>query len=113
MSHEKRRKRRDIPPKQPRGKFSLYFNSKYLDVYLIRDISPFGVGVKINEQIKPGEIIRLNYNYEDINIDLLGTIAWNKTINDNNAEKYLTGIDLDTKDMKLNVSFFQLMLGQV
>lgn len=113
---EKREKERLTVEPQPKGKLMLSTKDKSLKVQLVRDVSPFGVMVQINETIGNGETVKLIYQHKDIQLDVNGTVKWRKIEDDHgntNPTKMIchAGISFDPEELELNLKFFNALIN--
>lgn len=114
---DKRREQRVILEQHPQGNLKLYAGGSYSDVNAVRDISPFGVMVQVDNAIDQGLEIRLTYQHEDINLDLHGTAMWSKMMEadgENGGEMRLcqVGIYFRPQDMESNLLFYNTLINQ-
>ncbi|MDO8535015.1 MAG: PilZ domain-containing protein, partial [Xanthobacteraceae bacterium] len=77
---ERRRARREMLTQKPKGKLQLNTAYRCLDVAQIRDISPFGVALKLNVTIEDDAPVRLRYTCQGVQIEVSGTVVWRKVV---------------------------------
>jgi len=112
MEKERRREDRIRPAQQPKGKFYLSIGNQCHDVQAVVDVSPFGVGLRIDSAINNGTDINLKYQHEAIEMEVNGSVAWNKTV-EQEPPSYLVGISLRPEDIESNILFFRTVTGQI
>ena len=118
MSIEERRiARREVPPQKPKGTFQLYVGVRNLNVDQIRDISLFGIGLELDVNVDPGTEVKLKYAFKGIQITLLGTIAWRKTLKQSTtSQPYMTGccvgISFHPEDLDANFALYHMITGK-
>ena len=116
MEKERRREERITPTQQLKGKFYLYVENRCLDVRAVLDVSPFGVGLQIDNSINNGTDIRLEYQHETIDLEVNGSVAWSiafeeEPYSEQDTHQYLVGIHLRPEDMGANIQFFKAVTG--
>ena len=114
---DKRREERVTPAYQPKGELYLYTGEQRLNIQTVRDVSPFGIGLQIDSPITNGAEIRLTYQHEEINLQVYGSVIWNRAVKeDSDAEKcsrsYQLGISLYPEDKGVNLQFFRTLTGR-
>lgn len=116
MSKNKRSVERETPTANLPGKFSLHAGSNVFDVRLVRDASPFGIGLKITEQIDKNTRIRLCYKYNDISYEAHGMVIWSSLDKDMSSTAdetlYRVGIQFNPEETSTNVDFYNMLMGQ-
>jgi Flp pilus assembly secretin CpaC len=112
MENERRRKERVTTAQQPKGKFYLYVGDQCHDVRAVVDVSPFGVGLHIDNAINNGTDIHLKYQHETIEIEVNGSVVWSRIVKQTLPSIYLLGISLRPEDVETNIQFFRSVSGQ-
>jgi len=111
---DQRRSERTIPAQQPKGTLTLSIEGKCFEIKEVRDVSPFGIGVRIDGDLSKGAEIQLRYQCEDDELEVYGVIAWGSLVNEEasgeNSEKlYRIGICLRPEDVEANLKFYRLI----
>ncbi len=110
----KRKAEREIPLKDLKGDFTLHAGESVYDVTIegieIRDVSPFGIGIKIKDKVDKDSKITLCYKHNDIELAVCGAVVW---VSDESDEKdfYKAGISLSPEDVSTNMKFYKLLMG--
>jgi hypothetical protein len=115
-NNELRQAERYAPLQSRTGRFSLTIKGEpdTHEILLLRNISPFGVGLESTQLVESGKCIRLRYEEADLTLEVMGTVTWNKTKTAMSDQKcYQLGISLCPTEMTKNVHFFRYMVGAV
>jgi len=107
------------PFQSRKGKLSLLVEgqSEAHNVLILRDISPFGVGVEANLLIERGKRIHLTYEEADLSLVVVGTIVWyHKPAEVGSAGvtqlgQYHLGVQLCPANIEDNIHFFRYLSG--
>jgi hypothetical protein len=96
---EIRKEIRTIVTDQPKGKMQVLIGEKHLDVSTVKDVSPTGIRLAVDADIKIGQNILVRYIIGKVDLKLNGTVVWNSGAlesSEENAEAklYLIGIRL-------------------
>ena len=114
-SVEQRITKREVLVQQPKGMLQLHAENRCLDVYRIRDISPFGVCLHLKDVVDKGAQIQLTYICNDIQIEVLGVVVWGKVVkspypNPLDAPGWWVGISLHPNSTGANFALYQAIL---
>jgi hypothetical protein len=94
-----RKEERSVLTRQPKGVLSLHLHEQCLPVLGIRDFSPGGISLLLDQPIVDSVDIMLTYHYQEVELEVNGTVAWNRpdpatgTVGANGA-LYLLGVQL-------------------
>ena len=108
MGIEKRRAERIVPAQQPDGKITLLVKEKQFNVLKIKDVSPFGIGIQTNVQLKIGDFVGFRYHNDELTIETSGSVEWS----DIQGQNCWAGIYFNPADMENNMLFCMTMSGQ-
>ncbi len=108
MDKERRKEERVAVKKQPQGQFFLYIDDQCLDVQAVQDVSPFGVGLYVDNVINNGTDVRLKYG--SIDLEVYGSVAWSALVEGQGPRRYLLGICLKPQNGGGNIRFFQSVI---
>jgi len=113
MEKNRRSTDRNKPTADLKGKFILYAGSNAYDVYLVRDVSPFGIGVKISEMLVMNTRIRLSYVENSNSYEVRGNVVWSSADGtaDDGTKLYATGVLFTPMDTSINIEFYNLLMG--
>ncbi|MFC1602849.1 PilZ domain-containing protein [Pseudomonadota bacterium] len=118
LSAEPRQADRYEPFQSRKGKLSLVVEGQTQahDVQILRDISPFGLGVEASLLIEAGKRIHLTYEEADLSLAVVGTVAWHRkpagvTADASRLEQYHLGVELCPANIAKNVHFFRYLSG--
>ena len=114
---EHRKSERVIPAQQPKGRLSLYVDDRCYEVKEVRDVSPFGIGVRVEANLGKDAEVRLSYQSGDETLQVFGVIAWGSQVEEKVSGKYVeglyrTGICLRPEDVEANLSFYKLITSR-
>jgi len=112
---ERRIAKREVLAQQPKGTLQLHIENRCLDVDRIRDISPFGVNLRLKAAVDKGAQVRLKYSYHGIQIEVLGMVVWKKTVksphpNSLDALGWWIGIFLHPSSMDANFALYRTIV---
>jgi hypothetical protein len=112
---ERRRARRTELRHKPKGK--LYFCTKLqnINVLKIRDISPFGLCLLLEQCVDSIGSVRLKYVHNGIQIEVSGAIAWRNPVTTSGPRSFGTygcwvGIFLQPHDIDANFALYQALM---
>jgi len=115
---EQRQAERHAPLESRQGKLTLSVEgqSGRHGISMLRDISPFGVGVESSLLVEKGKLIRLTYEERNLALEVVGTVAWNQRAGATDADitnqvHHQMGIQLHPADIERNIHFFRYMAG--
>ncbi|MBI3777749.1 MAG: PilZ domain-containing protein [Gammaproteobacteria bacterium] len=113
---ERRCATREVLAQQPKSKLRLYTNYRCLDVVEIRDVSPFGVGLRLNVVIDDGARVHLRYAHKGVQIEVMGTVVWKKAVklpepNPHAAYGCWVGIFLRPNSLDANFALYQALMN--
>ena len=119
LSAEPRQADRYESIQSQKGKLSLFVEgqTEAHRVLILRDISPFGVGVEADLLIEPGKRIHLTYEEADLSLAVVGTIAWHSKparacgADATKLKQYHLGVEFCPANIKKNVHFFRHLSG--
>jgi len=110
---EQRENGRIVPAQQPKGKLVLYVNDDRFEVRSVRDVSPFGIGVCIVNDVEKESEVRLCYQSEDEELEVPGIVVWSGSIKgDGNTQTiplFRIGICFQADNVAGNLEFYRLM----
>lgn len=114
---ERRRAAREVLAQQPQGKLQLYTRFQCLDVVEIGDVSPFGIGLRLNVSIDDDAPIRLMYAGENIQIDVAGTVVWKRPVRLPEPNPFAgygcwVGIFLHPDNLDANFELYRALKGE-
>jgi hypothetical protein len=114
---ERRRAAREVLAQQPQGKLQLYTKFQCLDVVEIRDVSPFGIGLRLNVAIDDDAPIRLMYAGENMQIDVAGTVVWKTPVRLPEPNPFAgygcwVGIFLHPDNLDANFELYRALKGE-
>lgn len=114
---DQRRSERVIPARQPSGQLSLYVDGECFDIKEVRDVSPFGIGVRTDADLGKATEVRLHYQHGDEAFEVFGVIAWGSQVEADKGEEntenlYRIGVCLRPEDAEANLNFYRAMVSQ-
>lgn len=114
---ERRRAAREVLAQPPQGKLQLYTRFQCLDVVEIGDVSPFGIGLRLNVSIDDDAPIRLMYVGENIQIDVAGTVVWKRPVRLPEPNPFAgygcwVGIFLHPDNLDANFELYRALKGE-
>ncbi|MHB1141932.1 MAG: PilZ domain-containing protein [Sulfuricaulis sp.] len=114
---ERRRAAREVLAQQPQGRLQLYTKFQCLDVVEIGDVSPFGIGLRLNVSIDDDAPIRLMYAGENIQIDVAGTVVWKRPVRLPEPNPFAgygcwVGIFLHPDNLDANFELYRALKGE-
>ncbi len=121
MSTERREHKRTFFIQAPDRKLYLYIDDQNIEVESVWDISPFGIGLQINNAVNIDHAvsadtdIQLRYRFGGDDQNVRGSITWSKIFIDNPGSlhrSYRLGVCLDD-DIEANILFFKFMIGEL
>ncbi len=95
---------------QPEGELLLLVGEKTFEVWKLLDISPFGVGLSIDQLIDKGSLVTLQYRHREDDIKVVGTVAWSGS--ENSREEgagFRLGVDFQPDKIASNVALFKVI----
>jgi len=109
---ERRSFMREVLAQQPQGTLQLHIGNRCLDVDRMRDISPFGVCLQLKAVVDKDAQVQLTYSYNDIQIEVLGTVVWGKAVkspypNPLDALGWWVGVYLDPGSTDANFALYR------
>ncbi|MCR4346883.1 MAG: hypothetical protein NUV55_06750 [Sulfuricaulis sp.] len=112
---ERRIAKREVLVQQPKGTLQLHIENRCLDIDRIRDISPFGVCLKLKAVVDKGAQVRLKYSYHGTQIEVLGTAVWGKAAkspypNSLDTLGWWVGIFLHPSSMDANFALYRTIV---
>ncbi|MEE8428973.1 MAG: hypothetical protein V3S33_05680 [Gammaproteobacteria bacterium] len=122
MTTERREHKRTFFIQSPDRKLYLYIDDQHIEVESVWDISPFGIGLQIENAINIDHAvttdadIQLRYQYAGVDQQVRGSITWSKIFidgPDSLHRSYRLGVCLDDDDIEPNVLFFKFMTGEL
>jgi len=96
------------------GEFRLYVDDDMMGIRELQDVSPFGIGLKVDTDIAHGKLIRIRYRHESIDIEVTGTVVWSLSEEPETAgmsHGCRIGVYFQDADMGPNVEFFNAITG--
>jgi len=121
LSTERREHKRTFFIQAPDRKLYLYIDDQNIEVESVWDISPFGIGLQINNAVNIDHAvsadtdIQLRYRFGGDDQNVRGSITWSKIFIDNPGSlhrSYRLGVCLDD-DIEANILFFKFMTGEL
>jgi len=115
---EQRQAERFAPLQGRTGRISLSIEgqAEIYGILVLRDLSPFGVGIELSQSVETGRQIRLTYEESNLALEVVGTVAWQKQAKPSdsdrpNQKQYQLGIALCPANIAKNINFFRYMAG--
>ena len=112
---ERRAAAREVPPRRPKGRLRLHADYQDFDVVEIRDVSPFGLGLRLDVVIDDDAPVRIEYVDENLRITLSGTVVWKKPVRLPEPNRFAAygcwvGIFLHPHDLDANFALYRALM---
>lgn len=117
MQEEKRNVERIILVQPMKGKLNLYVKKLRLEVRSVWNVSPFGIGLQVDNDIDKGARILLEFQHNTTELHVEGSVIWSAIFEDEpvggtRAQSYRMGIRLLPENMEVNSQFFRSITDQ-
>lgn len=100
---EKRKEKRSIFTRQPRGKLQVLAGDRSINVFEVIDMSPMGIRFRVDAPAGIGENVLIRYQTEGVDLRLNGTVIWNSDSeaaeHDLSRKGYVIGIKLTSPSL--------------
>lgn len=112
MSVERRSSSRSIVESDSENSLELFVEGKRVEILQAHDISPFGIGLLVENRQRNGSDIRLRYCSDETEVEVFGVIAWSaaaSSMHEEGVEASRIGIYLLPENAVSNVAFFNVI----
>jgi len=117
LPKEKRNVERIILVHPMKGKLNLYVKKLRLEVRLVWNVSPFGIGLQVDSDIDKGTRVLLEFQHKTTELHVEGSVIWSAVFEDELeggtvTQSYRMGIRLLPENMGINSQFFRSITNQ-
>ncbi|MDQ6992724.1 MAG: PilZ domain-containing protein [Mariprofundus sp.] len=99
---------------EPKGELSLIYKGRTISVWKLLDISPFGTGLSIDENIALNSQVTLLYSDNEHECRTIATVIWSsKENNEEVGGGFRVGARFNKEQMNLNIAFFKALTNHI
>ena len=106
---ERRIAERVVPKRKIKGRMQLKVDERWVTVRAVMDISPFGIRVRLDEDIRRSGDVQLRLECDGSPIETRGAIAW---LVAGAGKACMAGISLMPENVEANTRLFEVIVGE-
>jgi len=108
---ERRQAPRQSNIKLPEGELILMYDEQPVSVFQFKDISPFGVCLRVEQPANRDAIVVIRYLHRSYQFEVYGNIVWQEQdMSDKNQDQYWLGVSFEPHRQEQNIALFELLI---